>query len=837
MDILSAFAPFYWDAGLPVIPLKRWNDPSRGAGKAPFLSEWQSYSSSLPSKAMREHWVHSYPENNIGLPFGPASGLCAIDIDAEDQELIDAILGALPPSPWVRVGRKGMGLIYRWSGQKNFKLRDSENQSIVEFLGLGNQMVMPGSIHPDTGKPYTSNTNLWEVLDQVVELPHDVERVLREALGPVVGVRGLSLANSGRSRPLEVVPQGERDIQMVRHAGYLARVVLGVDRNASLTLMEAIQHMYTWTEDFTSRVAGDSMDPNKGVAKMLEFLVRDLERGKTLPDGWDEGLTSDWLEHPTIVALRAGNEVARWDAMKAHEWLEMKKAEFGDDNREMLKAVFELIENVARDDNFTELEFGIVASDIQRVLGKNFAPSKPDLKRAFRDARRGDTGDAAADQAEIAEYVLEVMGRSGEIRWDTGYFWQWNGSCFQLLPDESVEEAVMDEVKGNILARRYGDYKAIVAVMRVKARAALVEELEPGVNFANGYLSVDGVLREHSPKWGATFTMPFNYVPERAGECHKWLDFLESCWGEDPDYAAKVSALQEAFAATMFGLGVDYQRAILLFGKAGAGKSVALDVLREMMPDDAVCSIPPHVWREKFVLPNMVGKTLNVCGELPEAKGIAGDVFKEIVDGTEQQVERKMRDPFNFTPRSTHWFASNFLPKSRDTSRGFARRWLILEFNRVVPREEVIRDYARVLVADEREAIAAWAVAGLRRLMENRDYTLPSSHTVRIDQVVRANNSVAAWLAQTDRVENEAGAVADALECFDQYSFYTREVSRGFPVAFERFKAMMNELGYDEVVYKDPVIGVDRFAFGGLKVVKTTVESKWAAKYEAADLV
>ena len=86
-------------------------------------------------------------------------------------------------------------------------------------------------------------------------------------------------------------------------------------------------------------------------------------------------------------------------------------------------------------------------------------------------------------------------------------------------------------------------------------------------------------------------------------------------------------------------------------------------------------------------------------------------------------------------------------------------------------------------------------------------------------------------------VENEAGAVADALECFDQYSFYTREVSRGFPVAFERFKAMMNELGYDEVVYKDPVIGVDRFAFSGLKVVKTTVESKWAAKYEAVGLV
>src|SRR3546814_5859537 len=67
---------------------------------------------------------------------------------------------------------------------------------------------------------------------------------------------------------------------------------------------------------------------------------------------------------------------------------------------------------------------------------------------------------------------------------------------------------------------------------------------------------------DHSPKYGKTFTMPFNYVPERAGEAHKWLRYLEDAWGDDHDYVEKVMALQEAFAATMFGIAPRFQRAI-----------------------------------------------------------------------------------------------------------------------------------------------------------------------------------------------------------------------------------------------------------------------------------
>src|SRR3546814_17939727 len=96
-----------------------------------------------------------------------------------------------------------MGLAYRWEGQKNFKLRGADGGMICEFLGLGNQMVMPPSLHPDCaacgnknvagstgpctscGAPsivYSANSTPWEVLGALPDLAVNLEQQLRDLL-------------------------------------------------------------------------------------------------------------------------------------------------------------------------------------------------------------------------------------------------------------------------------------------------------------------------------------------------------------------------------------------------------------------------------------------------------------------------------------------------------------------------------------------------------------------------------------------------------------------------------------------------------------------------------
>lgn len=791
MSIFADNAPLYWGAGLPVIPLKPFDSDEKGAGKAPVLNDWTKYGAQFPSEAEQAVWLRSYANYNIGLPFGAASGLCAIDIDTEDKSLIEAILEILPPSPWVRVGAKGMGLIYKWSGQRNFKLA-GEDGMILEFLGMGNQMVVPPSIHPTTKRPYTSNTNLYEVMDKIVGLPTDIDQKLRELLGS----KGFAVNKGTRSSPVDVVPEGERDVQMVRHAGYLARVVLGIDKNTQFPLAQAIEQMTHWVRTYTATVSGDNMDPGKGIAKLFEFLVKDLEKGRSMPEGWDADLDEHWENNETIKLIREKNKVSRWTLVKARDWLSGKIAEKPMDDDWAMARVQELLSLIAKDDKFSEMDFRALIGYIQKTAGSdNLKLGKADLLQGYKAAKsEAEGGEDWEDHETIARTVLEQIERVGELRFDKDRFWQWNGSCFKHMPHEDIYMEIANNIKGSKLVQRHNDYASVTKVLERMCRHALTEAYETGINFANGWVGEDLKVVEHSPKYGATFTLPFEYKPELASRANRFFEFLTDCWGNEDDFQDRVKALQEAFAASMFGVATKYQMAFLLVGKAGTGKTVMLDILGALVPPEGICSLSPEHWGKQFAQTSLVGKVINICPELPESGVIAGNEFKAVIEGSIRETEYKGRDRFMYRPMCAHWFGSNFIPISRDSSRGFTRRWLILDFNNVVPRERQVKDLAESIVADEREAIAAWALEGLARLKKQGTYTEPASHKRRMEQLRRINNSVKAFLDANTNIHYEKDAIVVAREVYDQYNFHQKDIGRGVPVSFERFIQMLEDL-------------------------------------------
>ena len=805
--IFEAFAPRYWAAGLPVIPLRPRN-------KMPDINNWSLYGRQMPSELEQGHWLASFPKGNIGLPLGPASGICIIDIDTEDAELDRAIREICGPTPWVRVGKKGAALAYRFEGQKNFKLRGADGGMLCEFLGLGNQVVLPPSIHPDTNQPYTATADLWDVMDQLPFLGEDIEDKLRALLG----AKGFEIGAGGRSSPIDIVPAGERDVQMVRHAGYLARVVLGIDRSASFSLLDAMGHMHHWVATYTARVSGDAMDPEKGVAKLLEFLMKDLEKGKTMPDGWDAGLEAAGLiEHPTIAKMIEMNSVQRWTLSKARNWINGKIAEKPEDDDWVLAKIGELMGMLAKDDQFKQLELNALITYILTIVGKKIGLKKSDLTAAFKGAlveAAADAGGESENHAVIARAVLEDLQRSGEIRYDHGQFWQWQGAHFAKLDEDALYMHVANNVVDSSLVKRNSDYKAIVEVLQRMCKGDLIQSEDRGINFANGFVMEDLGIADHDPKYGATFTLPFTYDRDNATRCNKWLEFLYSCWGHEPDFAERVAALQEMFAVTLFKIAPQYQRAFLLFGRAGTGKTQILKVLRAMLPPDAVAELGPQQWAERFTLVDLIGKAANICGELPENGMITGNIFKEVIEGSPVRSEFKGQDGFVFVPMCANWFASNYLPVSRDSTRGFIRRWLILDFNKPVREEDKIENLAEMIVAEEREAIAAWALEGLRRVLDARGFTLPDCHHKRIAQMRRINNSVQAFLEDSKNYTFDAESMVACRELYDSYSFHMREVSRSSPVSFERFMQMLEDL--DCNVQQD-VIG-DFVAYGLRKI-------------------
>jgi len=108
---------------VPIIP----PDASHpAAGKAPGkftagewrgLGEWERFRDRAPTEFELTLWSANYPDANIGVVCGSPAGdglvVIAVDIDTNDFEEIDILLGALPHAVMSKKGAKGQTLFYR----------------------------------------------------------------------------------------------------------------------------------------------------------------------------------------------------------------------------------------------------------------------------------------------------------------------------------------------------------------------------------------------------------------------------------------------------------------------------------------------------------------------------------------------------------------------------------------------------------------------------------------------------------------------------------------------------------------------------------------------------
>jgi hypothetical protein len=172
--IYGTAAPRYLARGLPVVP---------ALGKVVIPRDWKAWSDRLPDESFYRRWLE-IPWANIGLVLGPKSGVSAIDIDTDDPELIELMRSILPPSPWCRVGRRGMALAYRWTGLPGVICLETSGKvpPLFDYLAAGEHILLPPSLHPLTGQPYRANRELLDVLSDLPALPGDFADVLTREL-------------------------------------------------------------------------------------------------------------------------------------------------------------------------------------------------------------------------------------------------------------------------------------------------------------------------------------------------------------------------------------------------------------------------------------------------------------------------------------------------------------------------------------------------------------------------------------------------------------------------------------------------------------------------------
>ena len=305
------------------------------------------------------------------------------------------------------------------------------------------------------------------------------------------------------------------------------------------------------------------------------------------------------------------------------------------------------------------------------------------------------------------------------------------------------------------------------------------------INFKNGLYQLDRQqLKPHDPQLLSTIQLAASY--DAAARAPIFARFLNDCL--DP----ATQLLVQELCGYLLVPETRAQKAFVLVGEGGAGKSTLLTVIQEVLLGPAnVSNISWHNLGETFLTAELDGRLANIFADLPSRSIADSSLFKSITGEDWLTAQRKNKDPHAFKTTARLVFSCNSIPKNiGDRSEAFYRRLVIVPF--APPKPVAQRDlHLKDKLAREAPGILNWALAGLRRLIDN-GYRFSESTASRsaLDQYRVAGSSVLSFVE--DCCVLDARRQVSAAQLYHGYQQYSNG-SGLRPVSQKRFWMELKE--------------------------------------------
>jgi putative DNA primase/helicase len=247
-------------------------------------------------------------------------------------------------------------------------------------------------------------------------------------------------------------------------------------------------------------------------------------------------------------------------------------------------------------------------------------------------------------------------------------------------------------------------------------RDSIEKDEEKYINFKNCLFNLETwEFEDHRPEIKTICQIPVNYNPK--AECPQITKFVKDvAQPEDIDF------LEEWFGYCLT-TDVSYQKALMLYGIPGTGKSVFALLLETFIgKENASAESLQKLEEDKYRPAKLYGKRVNVCSDIPSAKLHKNETFKKLVSGLDTiDAENKYQDPFKFRNKTKLTFTANYVPEG-PKDQAFYERFCLIEFsNKFRGTEKDDRQLITKLTEEnELSGLLNVALNGLKRLYENK---------------------------------------------------------------------------------------------------------------------
>jgi len=273
------------------------------------------------------------------------------------------------------------------------------------------------------------------------------------------------------------------------------------------------------------------------------------------------------------------------------------------------------------------------------------------------------------------------------------------------------------------------------------------------IAFRNGVYDLEtGELREFSPDIIITNKIDHDYNPEAYSElADKTLDKL-ACGDAD------VRALLEEAIGYCFYRRNELRKSFILTGDKKNGKSTYLAVLKELLGDVNTASLDLNELGDRFSSASLFGKLANIGDDIADDFISNPAIFKKIVSGDWIKGENKGQKEFFFKPYCKLLFSANNIPRIKDKSGAVLDRLVIVPFDAQFSKDDPDFDpyiKYKLIQEDSLQYLILLGIKGLKRVLDNREFTQSAKVQRSIDEYKETNNPILLFFKEDVQIINE----------------------------------------------------------------------------------
>jgi putative DNA primase/helicase len=310
----------------------------------------------------------------------------------------------------------------------------------------------------------------------------------------------------------------------------------------------------------------------------------------------------------------------------------------------------------------------------------------------------------------------------------------------------------------------------------------------------NGVLRLeDRVLLPHSPDYGFTWCLPYDYDP--AATCEPVKQWLKEASGDD-----SVVAVLQAFLNAIVTGRADLQRYLELIGPGGSGKGTYLRLSGDLVGErNHYATTFKALEGNRFETAAIYNKRLVTIGDAEKwnggvdtLKAMTGeDVLRYEAKHKQQNSDRK------YTYRGMVLVAANTEIKSSDYTSGLQRRRIAVRFDKVISagnRRNLDKEFAPLLPGVLNWVLELDTAEVTKRLRLTDAYSSAIAES-NLDYLV-ATNPVFAWadeclVADVDAKSSINQAERKDISLYPSYLRFCDSTNKGSALSLQNFSSVL----------------------------------------------